>query len=106
MRDLLFDLYIHPVFPEWDAVKDGFSLFCLCFDASVGGFGASLERERSNGPLGPIVYICPATFDNDHPSMPLDLELVASFGAQNINAATCGPRHSRSFPTTKRLTAS
>ena len=45
MRELLAELSTLPVlvYPNWDAVTDNTRPFLLCCDASVDGFGATLE---------------------------------------------------------------
>ncbi len=76
VRELLHELSNPPtlVFPDWDAVADGSRLFLLFCDASVDGFGASLEQEQPNGDIKPIVYISRATLPSERNWTPLDLE--------------------------------
>ena len=76
VRALLGELSHPPtlVFPDWDAVADGTRLFLLFCDASIDGFGASLEQEQPNGNVKPIVYISRATLPSERNWTPLDLE--------------------------------
>ena len=63
VRTLLEELLASPVsvFPDWDAVADTSSPFPLYCDASVNGFGATLEQEQTDGSICPIVFISRST---------------------------------------------
>ena len=76
VRKLLAELSTPPilVFPDWDAVTDGSRPFRLYCDASIDGFGATLEQEQPDGSVRPIVFISRATLDNERHWTPLDLE--------------------------------
>eukprot|EP00752_Nemacystus_decipiens_P015617 g13940.t1 len=76
VRELLDELSHPPtlVFPDWDAVADGSRVFLLFCDASIDGFGASLEQEQPDGSVKPIVYISRATLPSERNWTPLDLE--------------------------------
>eukprot|EP00752_Nemacystus_decipiens_P016839 g15071.t1 len=74
----LLDELSHPpslVFPDWDAVADGSRVFLLFCDASIDGFGASLEQEQPDGSVKPIIYISRATLPSERNWTPLDLEV-------------------------------
>ena len=76
VRALLAELAAPPilVFPDWDAVIDTSRPFCLHYDASTAGLGATLEQEQPDGPIRPIVYISRATLDNEQNWTPMELE--------------------------------
>ena len=62
------------VYPDWDAVADNSCAFRLYCDASIDGFGATLEQEQPDGSVRPIVFISRTTLDSDRSWTPLDLE--------------------------------
>ena len=76
VRELLAELSAPPVlvYPDWDAVADNSRPFLLYCDASVDGFGATLEQEQKDASIRPIVYISRATLDNERHWTPLELE--------------------------------
>ena len=45
------------VYPDWDAVADNSRPFLLYCNASVDGFGATLEQGQKDGSIRPIVFI-------------------------------------------------
>ena len=59
------------VIPDWDAASNGSRPFRLNCDASIDGFGGTLEQEQPDGSIRPIVYVSPATigasFDTARP---------------------------------------
>ena len=59
---------------DWDAVADNSRPFLLYCDASVDGFGATLEHEQKDGSIRPIVFISRATLESESHWTPLDLE--------------------------------
>ena len=75
-RTLLEELSAPPVLvcPDWDAVGDNFRLLLLYCDASVDGFGATLEQEQKDGSICPIAFISRATLESERHWTPLDLE--------------------------------
>ena len=62
------------VYRDWDAVTDNSRPFRLFCDASLDGFGATLEQEQPDGSVHPIIYISRATLDSKCSWTPLDLE--------------------------------
>ena len=76
VRGLLAELAAPPilVFPDWDAVIDKFRPFRLHCDASTDGLGATLEQEKLDGFIRPIVYISQATLTNERNCTPMELE--------------------------------
>ena len=76
VRTLLAELAAPPilVFPDWDAVTDKSRPFRLHCDASIAGFGATLEQEQCDGSIRPIIYISRATLANEQNWTPLELE--------------------------------
>ena len=66
VRTLLEELTAPPVlvYPGWDAVADNSRPFRLYCDASVDGFGATLEQEQKDGSIRPIVFISRATLES------------------------------------------
>ena len=76
VRKLLEDLSAPPVlvYPDWDAVADNSRPFLLYCDASVDGFGATLEQEQKDGSIRPIVFISRGTLESERHWTPLDLE--------------------------------
>ena len=76
VRDILRELAKPPilVYPDWDAVADNSRPFRLYCDASLDGFGATLEQEQPDGSVRPILYISRATLDSERSWTPLDLE--------------------------------
>ena len=62
------------VFSDWDAVEDGSRHFRVYCNASIDGFGATLEQEQPEGSLRPIAYVSCATLDSERHWTPLDLE--------------------------------
>ena len=67
VRDMLTELATLPVlvFPDWDAVEDGSRPFRVYRDASVDGFGATLDEEQPDGFVRPIAYVSRATLDSE-----------------------------------------
>ena len=55
VRELLAELSTPPVlvYPNWDGVTDNSRPFLLYCDASVDGFGATLEQEQTTTPSAP-----------------------------------------------------
>lgn len=51
-------------FPDRDAVTNKPIPFCLHCVARTFGVGATLEQERRNSSIRPIIYICRATLAN------------------------------------------
>ena len=76
VRDILRDLTKPPilVYPDWDAVADNSRPFRLYCDASLDGFGATLEQEQPDGSVRPLIYVSRATLDSERSWTPLDLE--------------------------------
>ena len=76
IRAILHELTEPPilVYPDWDAVADDSRPFRLYCDASIDGFGATLEQEQPDGSVRPIIYISRATLDSERSWAPLDLE--------------------------------
>ena len=79
IRDILHELTDPPilVYPDWDAVADNSCPLRLYCDASIDGFGATLEKEKPQQPDGsvrPIIYISRATRHSKRSWTPLDLE--------------------------------
>ena len=66
VRDMLAELAAPPVlvFPDWDAVEDGSRRFRVYGNASIDGFGTTLEQEQSDGSVRPIAYVSRATHDS------------------------------------------
>ena len=62
------------VYPNWDAVTDNSRPFLLCCDASVDGFGATLEQEQKDGSIRPVLFISRATLESERHWAPLDLD--------------------------------
>ena len=62
------------VYPDSYAVVDNSGPFHLYSDASLGGFGATLEPEQPDGSIRPIVFISRTTLDYERSWTPLDLE--------------------------------
>ena len=83
VRELLAELSTPPVlvYPNWDGVADNSSPFLLYCDASVDGFGATLEQEEDDHTIRPIVFIRRATIGSERHGTPLDLERAALSGA-------------------------
>ena len=77
MRELLAELSTPPVLvcSNWDAVTDNSRRFLLYCDASVDGFGATLEQEQDDHTIGPTVFISRATVESERQQNPLDLEV-------------------------------
>ena len=62
------------VYPDWDTVPDNSRPFLLYCDASVDGFGATLEQEQKDGSIRHIVLISRATLESARHWTPFDLE--------------------------------
>ena len=77
VRALLAELAAPPilVFSDWDAVIDTSRPFRLHCDARTAGLGATLEQEKSDGSIRPIVYISRTTLDNEQNWAPTELEV-------------------------------
>ena len=76
VRELLDESANPPVllYPDWDAAPDGSRPFRLCCDATIDGFGATLEQEQPDGSICPLVNISRATLISERQWTPLDLE--------------------------------
>ena len=76
MRDMLAVLAAPPVlvFPDWDAVEGGSRPFQVHCDASIDGFGATLEQEQPDGFVRPSAYVSRATLDSERHWTTPDLE--------------------------------
>ena len=76
VRTLLKKLSAPPVlvYPDQDSVADNSRPFLRYFDASVDGFGATLEQEQENGWIRPIFLIRRAPPESERHWTPLDLE--------------------------------
>ena len=75
VRTLLEKLSAPPVlvYPDQDSVADNSRPFLRYFDASVDGFGATLEQEQENGWIRPIFLIRRAPPESERHWTPLDL---------------------------------
>ena len=71
------------VYPDWDAVGDNSRPFLLYRDASIDGFGATLEQEQKDGSIGRIFFISRATLESERHWTPLDLEAGSIAGSIN-----------------------
>ena len=60
-----------PIGTPWRTATAFFGVYC---DASIDGFGATLEQEQPDGSLRPIAYVSRATLDSERRWTPLDLE--------------------------------
>ena len=106
---ILHELATPPIlvyqYPDWDAVADNSRPFRLYCDASIDGFGATLEQEQPDGSVRPIVFNSrtPLSTTSD-PGPPSTSNPAASFGPSNASAATSGPPNSTSTLTTRHLT--
>lgn len=58
VRKILKELSVPPflVYPDWETVADSCRLFLLYYDASIDGFGGTLEHELKDGSIRPIVF--------------------------------------------------
>ena len=76
VRELLAELSAPPVlvYPNWDAVSDNSRPFLLYCDASVDGFGATLEQAQDDHTIRPIVFISRATIESERHWTPIDFE--------------------------------
>ena len=76
VREVLAEYAAPPVlvFPDWDAVDDGSRSLRVYCDASIDGFGGTLEREHPDGSLRPIAYVRCATLFSEKHWTPLDCE--------------------------------
>ena len=76
VRELLAELFTPPVlvYPNWDVVADNSRLSLLYCNASVNGFGATLEQEQGDHTIHPIVLISRATIESERHWTPFDLE--------------------------------
>ena len=75
VRTLLEELSAPPVlvYPDWDAVADDSRPYLLYYNASVDGFGGTLEQEQTDGSILPVVFISRATLESERHWTPLDL---------------------------------
>ena len=75
VRTLLEELSAPPVlvYPDWDAVADDSRPYLLYCNASVDGFGGTLEQEQTDGSILPVVFISRATLESERHWTPLDL---------------------------------
>ena len=62
------------VYPNWEAVTDNSRLFRQYCDASVDGFGATLEQEQDDHTIHPIVFISRAAIEPERYWTPRGLE--------------------------------
>ena len=76
VRELRAALSTPPVlvYPNWDGVTDNSRPFLLYCDASVDGFGATLEQEQDDHTIHLIVFISRAFIESERHLTPLDLE--------------------------------
>ena len=76
IRKILRELASPPilVYLDWDAVADNSRSFPLYCNASLDGFGTTLEQEQPDGSIRPIVFNSRTTLDNERSWTPLDLE--------------------------------
>ena len=67
LRRLLAELAAPPAlaFTDWDALEDDFRTFRVYCDATIDGFGATLEKEQPDGSVRSIVYVIHATLDSE-----------------------------------------
>ena len=107
-RELLVELSSPPflVYPNWDGVTDNFHPFVLYCDASVDGFGATLEQERDDHTIHPIMFVSRATIESERHWTPLDLEAGRIFWESNAFEVTCWVPVSDFFRITRRSKAS
>ena len=108
VRTLLEVLSAPPVLvnPDWDAVADNSRPFLLYCDASVDGFGVTLEQEQKDGSIRPIVFISLATLESERHWTPLVSRLAALSRASSASTDICGVRPSASSWTTRPSRAS
>lgn len=57
---------------DWGAVEEGSGKFRLYLDASIDGFGKTLEQEQPNGLARPVTYTSRATLDSQGLRQALD----------------------------------
>ena len=76
VRKVVEELSAPPVlaYPDWDTVADRSRPLPLYCDASIDGFGATLEQEQRDGSIRPIVFISRVTLESERHWMLLDLE--------------------------------
>ena len=76
VRELLAELSTPPVlvYPNLEGVNDNSHPFLFCCNASVDGFGATLEQKQDDHTIRPIVFISRATIESERHWTPLDLE--------------------------------
>ena len=81
--DILRELAKPPilVYPDWDTVADNSCPFHRYCDASLGGFGVTLEQEQPDGSVRSILYISRLALDSECSWTPLDLEAESIVGA-------------------------
>ena len=81
--NLLEERLVPPVlvYPDWDAVTDYSRPFLFYCDASIDGFGATLEPKQKQGSIRPIVFISHATLESERHWTPLDLEAGSIVGS-------------------------
>ena len=67
VRELLAELSTPPVlvYPNWHGVTDNSRPFLLYCDASVHGFGSTLEQERDDHTIRAIVLTSRATIESE-----------------------------------------
>ena len=104
VRTHLEQLLARPVlvYPDWGAVADYSRPFVLYGDASVDGFGATLEQEERDGTIRANVFIrrVPSNLSaTGHRSIS---RLAESSGASSASAVICGVPPSAFFRTTRR----
>ena len=74
-------------------MEDGSRPFRVYCDASIDGFGATLEQEQPDGSVGPVAYVSRATLDSEIYWTPLDLEAGSIvYGRSSAFEATHGVR--------------
>ena len=76
VRELLAELVAPPilVFPDWDALVDGYFPFHVYCDACIGDFGTALEQEQPDRSVWPVSYISRSILNSERLWTPLDLE--------------------------------
>ena len=95
------------VYPHWDGATDSSSPFLLYYDASVYGFGATLEQEPEDQTIRPNVFISRAAIDSERQWTPLDLEAGnIVWIIKRLRGYLWGTNFRFFFPTTRRVKAS
>ena len=63
-----------PVYPDFEAARDGSRKFRLCCDASAAGFGATLEQPQKDNTVRSIVYLIRTVLPNEQGLTPIEKE--------------------------------